>query len=234
MRLRHRPLPVATILITAVTGIVAGAGFLDPAIRDALRRSPDALAAGEWWRLATPLLVRTDGWLVLAIMLAGTAAAGTVVEPRLGWPRLLVLYLAGGLAGQAAGYAWDPTGAGSSVAMLGLFAGVWGLLLRRPGVLPAFPRLAGIVGLCVVTALVGGALISGPAAAAAAAGAGAVTGALAFNRLPRAGGRTTDRVIGVAALASGLALTALRDNHGPAVLASAAAFALLAPRPHVE
>jgi hypothetical protein len=99
-------------------------------------------------------------------------------------------------------------------------------VLRRDVEVPAPVRLIGSVGLCLVAALLGAALIPGPAAAA---GAGAVTGALAFNLLPRAGGRTADRVVGIAALAGGLALTALHDNHGPAILASAAAFALLAP-----
>jgi membrane associated rhomboid family serine protease len=224
MRAVPRPLPVATLLITAATGLVASLGFLNPVLQESLRRDPSALAAGEWWRLGTPLLVRTDGWVQLVVILAGTLAAGTVVEQTLGWRRLLVLYLAGGLAGQAAGYAWDPTGAGSSVAMLGLFAGVWVLLLRQPGRSTAPVRLVGAAGICLVLSLVAAALALGTAAAAVVA---VVTGSLTFNLVPRAGGRLADRIIGGAALAAGIALTLLHDNHGPAILAGAAVAALL-------
>jgi membrane associated rhomboid family serine protease len=222
-----RPLPLVTLVLTVITGLVAGAAFLHPALQAALRRDPAALAAGAWWRLVTPLLVRTDGWATLGAVLAGTLAAGSVVEYRLGGPRTLALYLAAGLVGQAAGYAWDPTGAGSSVAALGLFAGVWSLQVRVPDTPLRTAGVVGGAGLAVVAALVVAALAPG---AIPAAGAAALTGALAFNLLPRVAGRHADRVIGTAALAGGVALTALRDNHGPAILAGALAFAVVTRR----
>jgi membrane associated rhomboid family serine protease len=220
-----KPLPVATIAITAVTAVVAAVAFLDPAVLAALRRDPAALASGQWWRLLTPLLVRTDGWLVLGLMLAGTLAAGTLVERRLGWPRLVVLYLAAGIAGQAAGYAWDPHGAGSSVAMLGLFAGLWTLMLAAPDADRAAVRIVGAFGLSLAAALVGAAFAPGSPAVPIVVGAGA--GVLAVNLVLRARSPLVERGIAVAALAAGTALIVLRDDHGPAILAGMAAAGLL-------
>jgi hypothetical protein len=97
-------------------------------------------------------------------------------------------------------------------------------LLRQPG--PSTPpvRLVGAAGVCLVLSLVAAALIPGALAAAL---VGVVTGSVTFNLLPRVGGHLADHVIGVAALAAGIALTLLHDNHGPAILAGAATAALL-------
>jgi membrane associated rhomboid family serine protease len=216
---------VVTLALTVLTGLTGAAGLLDATLRDALRRDPTALAGGAWWRLATPLLVRTDGWLPLLVVLAGTVAAGSVVERRLGRPALLALFLGGGLAGQAAGYLWDPTGAGSSVAVFGLFGGVWGLLLRSPERLPVGVRAVGAAGLCVVAALATADVLPGAVTAAVVA---TVLGAVTFNLLPRVRAALAGRTIALAAFAGGVLLTALRDNHGPAILAGAAVFAALA------
>jgi membrane associated rhomboid family serine protease len=217
--------PVATIAIAALTGAVAAVAFLDPVVLGALRRDPAALASGQWWRLLTPLLVRTDGWLILGLMLAGTLATGVLVERLLGWPRLVLLYLAAGIAGQAAGYAWDPHGAGSSVAMLGLFAALWTLMLAAPDADRAAVRVAGVLGLSLAAALAGAALAPGSPAIPVVVGAAA--GVLAINLVLRARSPLVERGIAVAALAAGVALTVLRDDHGPAILAGMTAAGLL-------
>ena len=99
-------------------------------------------------------LVRTDGWWELGVVLAGTLAAGWVVERRFRRLAWLALYLGAGVVGQAAGYLWDPTGAGSSVAMFGLFAGVWlAPPLRDSEKAEPSVRLVSVVGLAIVASV---------------------------------------------------------------------------------
>ncbi len=122
------PRPILTILVLIVTTIGALLQFLNPQVLTALRRDPAALAAGEWWRLLSPLLV-LDGsfWIHFATDAAGFLLVGIIVEQRLGRLRWLALFILAALAGEIAGYAWDPTGAGASIALFGLIAGlvVW-------------------------------------------------------------------------------------------------------------
>jgi hypothetical protein len=51
-----------------------------PAVRLALWRDPHALAAGQVWRLVTPLLVQYDAWWQIVIVFALLAGIGTVAE----------------------------------------------------------------------------------------------------------------------------------------------------------
>ncbi len=124
---RHDParLPLLTITAIVITAIGAIAQLLDPDVLAALRRDPAALAAGEWWRVASPLLV-LDGnpWIHFATDAVGLLLVGSVVELRLGRVRWFALFMAGALAGEIAGYAWDPTGAGASIALMGLVGGL--------------------------------------------------------------------------------------------------------------
>ena len=220
---------VLTISVTLLTGVTASVGFLDPPLQAALRRDAAALAAGQWWRLVSPLLVRTDGWEPLVVTLVGTILAGWVVERRLGTWRWLGLYLGAGLAGQLAGYLWDPTGAGSSVAMLGLFAGVWYDQYSRPGQVDTPARLVGLIGLALAAALVGAALA--PTATLLPAVLASVVGGLGVNLLQRLPRPAAARGVSGGALLLGVALTVLRDNHGPAILVGFGAAALLGGRP---
>lgn len=49
--------PIATVSVLAVTAVLTVLQFPFPQVRLDLWRDPDALAAGQWWRLVTPLLV---------------------------------------------------------------------------------------------------------------------------------------------------------------------------------
>jgi membrane associated rhomboid family serine protease len=228
---RLRPVPWVTVLIVGVTAVIASLGLVDPAVLSALRRDPGALAAGQWWRLLTPLLVRADSWPVLALILAFTAAAGALVEQLLGIPELLLLYLAAGVTGQAFGYAWDPHGAGSSVAMLGLVSGLWVMTLRTDRRAPLGVRMVAAAGLCLVAALLAGRLLRNSLIASALAAAG--TAVVTFNLVPRLRNSLAEAGLAVTGLAAGVILTALQDNHGPAILAGACVAGLLLLRPRV-
>src|SRR4029079_19189180 len=124
----HHHLPIATLVVLICTAIAALLQVMSPAILSALRRDPRALAAGVWWRILSPLLV-LDGniWWHFAYDSLGLILVGVAVERWLGPVRWLILFLAGALAGEVAGYAWDPYGAGASIGLCGLIGGlvVW-------------------------------------------------------------------------------------------------------------
>jgi hypothetical protein len=192
-----------------------------PAVEEALRRDPAALAAGEWWRLLSPLLVRVDSWVVLAIILAGTLIVGIPVERSLGSARLVALYLAGGLVGEVAGYEWEPHGPGSSIARCGLMGGLAvAQLVGRMGL----ALVSSVFTLYLVAALVGIAL-GGLAPLVVLLVLVGVAFGVVMQRAERAA--WVARLVMVVVVAGGVALAVMRDLHGPALLAGVGIGALL-------
>jgi hypothetical protein len=154
---RTRP-PVGTIVVftgwavcTTLYHLGATGLFL------AVRRDPDALAEGQWWRVISPVLVQPDE--VTTVIVLGVLA---------------LVFLAGALAGHVVGEWWQPYGSGVSVGFCGPLGALAVYALRthrrRPG-----PQLVGpaviLAGAVVLAAL---ADIHGPAILA-----GAVVGAVA-------------------------------------------------------
>lgn len=215
----RRQLPISTISVLAVTSIVTGLQFVYPVVLSTLRRDPAALAAGQWWRLLSPLLVHSDGWPQFLFNIAGIALVGVVVEPLFGAGGWLLLYLAAGLVGNLVGYAWEPTGAGASVALAGLIGGLALWLLRHDErVWPGGPLYA----FYFVTSLTGLAF-GGPLGAIGLS----VLLALPFPLLLRRGWPALKRYVVLVVLVGALVLTLLSNNHGPPLLVGAVAGALL-------
>lgn len=163
--------PLATASVLAFTTTVTAFGVADPRVLALLQRTPEALARGEWWRLGTPLFVNRGGWPEIAVNLAVLAVLGAVVESLFGRRRWLVLYFVPGIVGEVAGYAWKPSGAGSSVANAGLLGALAARLLlanawtaRVGGALV----VAGAVALTVARDLHGPPVLAGALLAAAA------------------------------------------------------------------
>jgi rhomboid protease GluP len=129
--------PIATVSVLAVTTVLTVLQFPFPELRLALWRDPHALAAGQWWRLVTPLFVQYDAVWQIVVVFAFIAGIGVLAERVFGHGRWLLLYLSCGVVGQAFGYLWDPPDAGASVAAAGLLGAVGAWLLS-----PAGPRLA--------------------------------------------------------------------------------------------
>lgn len=128
----NRP-PLLTISVVLVTGVFTTLQCFYPPILFALRRTPGVLSQHEWWRFITPILVHDGGWRQIAFNFPATLIAGAIVErfySRSGW---LGLYFSGAVAGELAGCAWQPYGAGNSVAGAGLLGGiaVWLLSLKE-------------------------------------------------------------------------------------------------------
>jgi len=216
--IRRLPWLTATaFLVTAVPSCLQAA---IPSLLRHLERTPAGLG-GQWWRSLTSLLVQDGGVLGTISNLAFLLVVGVIAEQVLTRPRWLVLYLVPGLAGEFVGYAWQPAGAGNSVAVCGLSGALAVLMLRdrmsAPGVAPAAQLLwaGAVVATASPIAAVPVFVLAGP-----------------LLRLSGARRALACAVAGAAVLACGVALTADQNIHGAALLAGALLGApIAAPRP---
>jgi membrane associated rhomboid family serine protease len=124
-------MPVATLSTLCVTGILTGLQYVFPQLLLRLERTPTTLERHEWWRLITPLLMQPDGWTPVVFVFTSILIVGTLAERVWGSGRWLILYIASGLTGEVAGYAWQPSGAGASVAGAGLLGSLATWLLCK-------------------------------------------------------------------------------------------------------
>jgi len=198
-----------------------------PHLTSRLERTPAGLH-GDWWRTVTSLFVQDGGVLGAVsnlVFLVVLGAAAEQVLSRRGW---LVHYFVVGLASEFAGYAWQPTGGGNSIAICGLTGGVAVALWRRDPRLPGWVPTALMVWCgCLAATISDGAAL--PAVMA-----GAIAGALVRGARDR--GNPVERPVVFAVAAAGLALSSVRNIHGAALLAGLLLAILLAavlpsPRP---
>jgi membrane associated rhomboid family serine protease len=142
--------PWVTFVLAAITLVIGSFAVFDDALLDVLRRDAERLAAGEWWRIVSPLVGQDSGLPGLFFNVIVLVFVGGTVENLFGPWLTLGLYLGAGLVSEVAAYTILPGQgfAGNSVACFGL-AGlviVWALLADWP------IRLFGIIG--TVAALV--------------------------------------------------------------------------------
>jgi membrane associated rhomboid family serine protease len=218
---RAERFPIATAVVLAITVVATGLQMLYPGVLAALRRNPDALKAGEWWRMVTPLFVHSDGWLQIITNLVGIAVVGALVERLFGSWRWLALYFVSGLIAEAISYAWEPYGAGASIALCGLIGGllVWLWNYNQPA-----RTWQSLYVVYLIAGLVGYAIGGLTADIILAVSFGSLFGVL----MRRPGSeRQLSRLLASAGLAGAVVLTLLRDNHGPGLLAGAGLATLL-------
>jgi membrane associated rhomboid family serine protease len=140
MPMRPRP-PVVTVAFVAAVIATRVAQIAVPGWYDALARDP----AAPWWRMFTALIAYDDGWVQFLAIALGALALGVVAERRFGWALWVAILVAAGLLGQACGLVWQPSGAGSSVAVAG-WLGAFAAWLAWPGTrMPPQARVGGIV-----------------------------------------------------------------------------------------
>ena len=114
------------IAITAVVSILAlQAGVGDPVLT-ALWLDKQGLAAGEWWRLVSPVLVH-GGILHLVVNMYFLYLVGPLVEQLYGSARFALLYLLTAAAGSATSFAIG--GPAPSVGASGAIFGLCGVLV---------------------------------------------------------------------------------------------------------
>lgn len=144
-----KPLPIASILIIGVTALISGLAFLFPQMLSDFRRNSDALWAGEWWRLVTPLFVQAYGWPQCVYNGLAALFLLPLAEQFFG-KRLLALYFVSGIIGSALIYALEPSvnGGGSSIAIYGVMGGLFIFAFRHRREFPRSTIGFVISGLC--------------------------------------------------------------------------------------
>jgi rhomboid protease GluP len=145
-------LPIATILIIAVTSLITGLQFVFPEILSDFRRNREALRAGEWWRMVTPLFVQAAGWKQCCVNGVGAFLLCPLAE-RLYGKRLFALYFIPGVLGEISAYAWSPTGAGSSLGLAGVLGSLLAFIFLHRQEMPWCARLLAIFGFAGAVAL---------------------------------------------------------------------------------
>jgi membrane associated rhomboid family serine protease len=130
--------PWLTIGVFAVTAAVSITQLTrSPWLLARLERTPAGLH-GQLWRTATSLVVQDGGLIGTASNLFFLLVLGIAAERSVSRGRWLLGYLGAGLAGEIAGYAWQPTGGGNSVAVCGLAGIVAIALCHRGRSVPSF------------------------------------------------------------------------------------------------
>jgi membrane associated rhomboid family serine protease len=117
------PGPVTTLLLLVV-GLPSVVGLLAPTVLRALRRDADRIASGQVWRLVTALLQQDGGVAGTVSNLVALLFIGSVAEHLLGGVRTVVCFFGAGVLAELPALAWQPVGAGNSVANFGLAGAV--------------------------------------------------------------------------------------------------------------
>jgi membrane associated rhomboid family serine protease len=114
-----RRVPVVTIALVAVISAVSLISYSHPAVTEALERRQGALGHWQLWRVASPLLVQTDGVGALVAVMGLLAMVGLIAERLLGSALFLGAFLVSGIVGHMVGSVWQPNAGGASVGVLG-------------------------------------------------------------------------------------------------------------------
>lgn len=131
LRQQFKPVPVLTLCALLITVTGSCLDRLYPALLHFLWRDPLALSHHQWWRLLSPLLVQPDPWPRAVSVFLLFLVVGSLSEHLWTKAAWLSLYLAGGLAGEIAGYMWQPYDAGLSVAGAGLLGALATSMILR-------------------------------------------------------------------------------------------------------
>jgi len=110
------------------------------------QRNREALLAGEWWRMATPLFVQSSGLWQCCINGAGAVVVCPLAERFYG-KKLLALYFIPGILGEVFAYFWAPNGAGASLGIAGVVGGLFAFPFFRRHKVSSLTRVFAIFGI---------------------------------------------------------------------------------------
>lgn len=119
-----RKMPLLTIGLCSSLALCLLFQYANPWVLPALERNAIAIQGGEWWRIITALFFQDGGiWGGLAniIFLGIIGSIAETIWKRKEW---IAIYAVAGITGEFIGLAWQPIGAGNSVAVFGLAASV--------------------------------------------------------------------------------------------------------------
>jgi rhomboid protease GluP len=145
-------LPIVTILIIGVTALITGLQFVFPDVLTDFRRNREALLAGEWWRMVTPLFVQSFGWWQCCV----NGVVALIVCPlaeRFYGKRLLALYFVPGILGEIFSYLWSPNAAGSSLGIMGVIGGLFAFTFSQRREISKSARIFAIFGIASAVAM---------------------------------------------------------------------------------
>lgn len=213
--------PWVTLVVFVITAAVTTLQLtVAPGLPRDLERTPAGMH-GDWWRTITSLFVQDGGVQGAVSNLFFLVVLGVIAERVVPRGRWLVAYIGAGLVGEFAGYAWQPIGGGNSVANCGLAGLVAVAILWRDCRMPviAAPILLVWCGVLLATwsfplLLVG------------------VVAAVIATPVSRSGRRGFGVVVFVAATATAVALIAVRNIHGAAMLTGLLLALALTPKHH--
>jgi rhomboid protease GluP len=117
---RRRMIPLATLLMLALLGAAFAAQLAWPGLLPLVRRDEDLWRRFEIWRVLTALFFQDGSVSGFAFNATILLAVGTASEQRLGSARWPIVYLGAGMLTEMLAVAWQPQGAGNSVAVYGL------------------------------------------------------------------------------------------------------------------
>ncbi len=115
---RKSNFPATTLFLLVAIGIPSILQFFFPALLTTLQRDYERFLNGDWWRLISPLFVQDGGIIGTIFNLISLALVGSVAERIWSGRWMLLVFLVGGIFGEIVGFAWQPIGAGNSVATL--------------------------------------------------------------------------------------------------------------------
>lgn len=116
----YRRWPVLTLGVAALVLATFALQSALPDLLPLLSRDPRMLASGEVWRAVTALFAQDGGTSGLLFNLFWLLLLGTAAERRFSRAGWLVAYFLGGIVTEFAALAWQPHGAGNSVACFAL------------------------------------------------------------------------------------------------------------------
>ena len=143
------------IIITCVVFFV-GQAFI-PGLTERFASLAPAIAAGEWWRLLTPMFLHA-GLLHIFFNMYVLSMFGPVIERSYGTPAFVAMYVLAGYGGSAASYALGSCGVlgvGASGAIFGLAGALVAYFWRRRELSTMAPYLRSLMVFIALNLLIG-------------------------------------------------------------------------------
>ena len=126
-----RYIPRATLTLVVFLTITLVLQVVFPVLLTLFERDSGRFLAGDWWRLVTPLFFQDGGVAGGVFNLVSLLLVGSVAEQLWGSRRWLLIFFVSGILSEVVAFAWQPVGAGNSVANFGLAASVGVLCLLQ-------------------------------------------------------------------------------------------------------
>ena len=118
--LSKRRFPYYTLGTAVIIAIPSILGLIYPSVIKTLGRDYSRFLSSEWWRLITSLFVQDGGVGGTIFNLVSLLFIGSVAEQYWSGKQWLLIFFGGGIISQLIAFAWQPLGAGNSVANFSL------------------------------------------------------------------------------------------------------------------